>query len=70
MFLYSDGLTDARNSRGESFGIQRALALFGEQINGRDKAGQPYKTFIDFVDPDAIHDDVSVMKIDCEALRP
>lgn len=70
LFLYSDGLTDARNSCGESFGIHRALALFAAQMKSRDTASEPNRAFIDFVDPKATHDDVSLMMINCEALRP
>ncbi|MBS4052157.1 PAS domain S-box protein [Methylomonas rivi] len=70
LFLYSDGLTDAQNSRGESFGMQRALALFTAQLENRNPTEERYKTFIDFVDPNRAQDDVSLMMIDCTALRP
>jgi PAS domain S-box-containing protein len=70
IFSYSDGLTDAQNSAGERFGPKRILELFKNQCKDRNKSTELCKAFVDFIDPNKTHDDVSLLIVDCELLRP
>lgn len=69
LFSYSDGLTDAQNTAGERFGQKRILELFKNQCKDPSKSTELCEAFVDFIDPNKTHDDVSLLMVDCELLR-
>ena len=64
LYMYSDGLTEAQNARGEDFGEERLLQVLASTAS----AGRfmRLKTLVDdFLGGEAAHDDVSLVAVDC-----
>jgi serine phosphatase RsbU (regulator of sigma subunit) len=65
MVLYTDGVTDAVNRKGEEFGLRRLCGLV--QNNSRLASGQILENLLSelyaFIGEARVHDDISLMVI-------
>ena len=62
--LYSDGLMDAENSRGEAFGMARIMAALVD-TPGPDRLERLQRSLAEHLGTALPHDDISVLLIDC-----
>ena len=65
MFLYTDGVTDARHSNGDSFGMQRLINEVGNSHDGtaQDQCDRLWQRLSAFQSKNAQEDDVTLVVI-------
>jgi len=64
--LYTDGITEARNMKGEMFGLKRVIelvALYGSQGGAQEIIGNMAKDFSRFVEEHVQEDDVTLIVV-------
>lgn len=63
MVLYTDGITEAKNRKGEEFGYDRLLKAVGESADGsaEDIQRKIIERLFDFIGDDSINDDYTTV---------
>ena len=64
-FLYTDGLTEARNSRGEEFGPDRLLEAAGASGEPAVLVGTVFEEVMRFSGNEGIKDDLTAVSVAC-----
>ena len=65
MVLYTDGITEAKNSKGEEFGYDRLAAILGESkhLSAREIQDRIISSLYSFSESEALDDDYTTMVI-------
>lgn len=66
MYLYSDGLIEARNSTGDMFGSNRLERCLQDAFETTDIFQRVHDAVVDFCDGEAAHDDIALLQLICD----